>query len=63
MASKTKRKAVWFDAEIAAMLEVITEKLYVKLGFRPTTSQVIRYLLKEGLPDDGIVPKDSLDHF
>ena len=52
MASKPKRKAIWFDPETAAVLDAIAEQLAEKLGFKPTPSQVIRHILR-GQTTDG----------
>jgi hypothetical protein len=47
MASKPKkRRAVWFDPELAAELDAIADQLAKQFGFKPTPSQVIRHILK-----------------
>jgi hypothetical protein len=49
---KPKRLAIWFDPEAAAELNAVMDELANTLGFRPTASQTIRYILRNRQPLD-----------
>jgi hypothetical protein len=40
-----KRKAIWVDPDLLALLEVARDRLSAQLGFQPTLSQTLRHLL------------------
>jgi hypothetical protein len=49
---KPKRHAIWLDPEAAAELNAIMDELANTVGFRPTPSQTIRYILRKRQPLD-----------
>jgi hypothetical protein len=45
-AHKAKIKNISVDADLVEMINRISDKLVEPLGFRPTVSQTLRYLIK-----------------
>lgn len=47
---KAQFKSFAVDTEVVAIITAVADKLEPELGFRPTLSQTIRYLLKKVQP-------------
>ena len=48
LASKAKTKNVTLDADLVEALNKVCDGLERTLGFRPTLSQAVRYLIRKG---------------
>jgi hypothetical protein len=49
LVSKAKTKNVTVDADLVELLNVAADRLEEKLGFRPSLSQTLRHLIKQGI--------------
>jgi hypothetical protein len=47
--AKSKTKNVTVDADLVELLNVAADRLEEKIGFRPTLSQTLRHLIKQGI--------------
>lgn len=47
----SKTKNVTLDADLVEMLNDAADRIASELGFRPTLSQTVRYLLKKAAAD------------
>lgn len=44
--TRAKTKNITLDADILDMLHDVQDRMEAKLGFRPTASQALRYMIK-----------------